>query len=214
MSSQPVTPVMMRRTVAGFATGLSVVAAEVNGRIVRMPANSLSLDPPLVSLAFAPNIDDVARAPQRRAVASASSLRTSRARGGRPRSTMTITRTSNQISATPRPQSGEGSRSCSPRTSPPSLGTSLAPGDIYRSPVPEPWWERIRMRFHLADSPLLTALVRTPVRAATKDMEGASGRDGRNQRWPTEPRSMPKATLTRQPWQPQTHRSPKAPGRV
>ncbi|WP_050053546.1 flavin reductase family protein [Pseudarthrobacter siccitolerans] len=56
MSSQTLTPVTMRRTLAGFATGLSVVAAEVDGRIVGMPANSLSslsLDPPLVSLAFA-----------------------------------------------------------------------------------------------------------------------------------------------------------------
>ncbi|MFI5626509.1 flavin reductase family protein [Nocardioides sp. NPDC051685] len=46
----------MRRTLAGFATGLSVVAAEVEGRVVGMPANSLvsvSLDPPLVSLSFA-----------------------------------------------------------------------------------------------------------------------------------------------------------------
>jgi flavin reductase (DIM6/NTAB) family NADH-FMN oxidoreductase RutF len=46
----------MRRTLAGFATGLSVVAAEIDGQIVGMPANSLasvSLDPPLVSLAFA-----------------------------------------------------------------------------------------------------------------------------------------------------------------
>jgi flavin reductase (DIM6/NTAB) family NADH-FMN oxidoreductase RutF len=51
-----VTPAAMRRTLAGFATGLSVVAAEIDGQIVGMPANSLasvSLDPPLVSLAFA-----------------------------------------------------------------------------------------------------------------------------------------------------------------
>ncbi|GAA5204963.1 flavin reductase family protein [Streptomyces thinghirensis] len=51
-----VTPTAMRRTLAGFATGLSVVAAEIDGQIVGMPANSLasvSLDPPLVSLAFA-----------------------------------------------------------------------------------------------------------------------------------------------------------------
>ncbi|WP_229068800.1 flavin reductase family protein [Actinoplanes sp. DH11] len=46
----------MRHTLAGFTTGLSVVAAEIDGQIVGMPANSLvsvSLDPPLVSLAFA-----------------------------------------------------------------------------------------------------------------------------------------------------------------
>ncbi|WP_128497168.1 flavin reductase [Labedella populi] len=53
---QSVTSAAMRRTLAGFATGLSVVAAELDGRVVGMPANSLasvSLDPPLVSLAFA-----------------------------------------------------------------------------------------------------------------------------------------------------------------
>jgi flavin reductase (DIM6/NTAB) family NADH-FMN oxidoreductase RutF len=46
----------MRRALAGFATGLSVVAAEVDGQIVGMPVNSLtsvSLEPPLVSIAFA-----------------------------------------------------------------------------------------------------------------------------------------------------------------
>lgn len=46
----------MRHTLAGFPTGLAVVAAQVDGRLVGMPANSLSsvsLDPPLVSLAFA-----------------------------------------------------------------------------------------------------------------------------------------------------------------
>ena len=51
-----ITPVQMRRTLAGFSTGLSVVAAEVDGQIVGMAANSLvsvSLDPPLVSLSFA-----------------------------------------------------------------------------------------------------------------------------------------------------------------
>ncbi|WP_069752876.1 flavin reductase family protein [Streptomyces sp. EN16] len=51
-----VTPAAMRRTLAGFATGLSVVAAEIDGRLVGMPVNSLvsvSLDPPMVSLAFA-----------------------------------------------------------------------------------------------------------------------------------------------------------------
>ncbi len=51
-----ITPERMRQSMAGFATGLSVVAAEVDGEIVGMPANSLvsvSLDPPLVSLSFA-----------------------------------------------------------------------------------------------------------------------------------------------------------------
>jgi flavin reductase (DIM6/NTAB) family NADH-FMN oxidoreductase RutF len=54
--SRSITPQEMRHTLAGFATGLSVVAAEIDGRIVGMPANSLvsvSLDPPLVSLSFA-----------------------------------------------------------------------------------------------------------------------------------------------------------------
>lgn len=53
---QAVTPAAMRQTLAGFSTGLSVVAAVVDDRVVGMPANSLvsvSLDPPLVSLAFA-----------------------------------------------------------------------------------------------------------------------------------------------------------------
>ena len=52
----PSTPAVMRHTLAGFKTGLPVVAAELDGRIVGMPANSLqsvSPDPPLVSLAFA-----------------------------------------------------------------------------------------------------------------------------------------------------------------
>lgn len=56
VSGHPATPAVMRHTLAGFTTGLSVVAAELDGRIVGMPANSLqsvSLDPPLVSLAFA-----------------------------------------------------------------------------------------------------------------------------------------------------------------
>src|SRR5215212_2278322 len=51
-----ISPQQMRHTLAGFATGLSVVAAEIDGRVVGMPANSLisvSLDPPLVSLSFA-----------------------------------------------------------------------------------------------------------------------------------------------------------------
>lgn len=46
----------MRHTLAGFSTGLSVVAAEIDGQIVGMPANSLvsvSLDPPLVSVSIA-----------------------------------------------------------------------------------------------------------------------------------------------------------------
>lgn len=50
-----ITPENMRHTLAGFATGLSVVATEIDGKIVGMPVNSLgsvSLDPPLVSLAF------------------------------------------------------------------------------------------------------------------------------------------------------------------
>lgn len=51
-----VTPEAMRHALAGFATGLSVVAAEIDGQVVGMPANSLvsvSLDPPLVALSFA-----------------------------------------------------------------------------------------------------------------------------------------------------------------
>ncbi|MFB8386426.1 flavin reductase family protein [Microbacterium sp. NPDC055910] len=51
-----ITPDRMRHTLAGFSTGLSVVAAEIDGQIVGMPANSLvslSLEPPLVSLSFA-----------------------------------------------------------------------------------------------------------------------------------------------------------------
>ncbi|KJL42287.1 flavin reductase family protein [Microbacterium trichothecenolyticum] len=51
-----VDPDDMRRTLAGFATGLAVVAAENEGAVVGMPVNSLvsvSLDPPLVSLSFA-----------------------------------------------------------------------------------------------------------------------------------------------------------------
>lgn len=51
-----ITPDRMRHTLAGFSTGLSVVAAEIDGQFVGMPTNSLvslSLDPPLVSLSFA-----------------------------------------------------------------------------------------------------------------------------------------------------------------
>lgn len=54
--THPVTPTAMRNALAGFATGLAVVAAEIDGRIVGMSANSfasVSLDPPLVSIAFA-----------------------------------------------------------------------------------------------------------------------------------------------------------------
>lgn len=50
-----ITPENMRHTLAGFATGLAVVATETDGEIVGMPVNSLgsvSPDPPLVSLAF------------------------------------------------------------------------------------------------------------------------------------------------------------------
>lgn len=52
-----VDPGAMRRTLAGFATGLAVVATEDDeGAVVGMPVNSLvsvSLEPPLVSLSFA-----------------------------------------------------------------------------------------------------------------------------------------------------------------
>jgi flavin reductase (DIM6/NTAB) family NADH-FMN oxidoreductase RutF len=51
-----ITPSDMRHTLAGFATGLAAVAAEIDGEIIGMPVNSLgsvSLDPPLVSLSFA-----------------------------------------------------------------------------------------------------------------------------------------------------------------
>lgn len=55
----------MRHALAGFSTGLSVVAAEVDGQLVGMAANSLvsvSLDSPLVSLSFA-RVDDLAHSP-------------------------------------------------------------------------------------------------------------------------------------------------------
>ncbi|CAO5158769.1 hypothetical protein FAIPA1_10325 [Frankia sp. AiPs1] len=64
-------PQDMRHTLAGFATGLAVVAAEIDGEVVGMPVNSLgsvSLDPPLVSLSFAhtsttwPRLGTVSRA--------------------------------------------------------------------------------------------------------------------------------------------------------
>lgn len=54
--AQPVTPPMFRHTLAGFPTGIAVVAAEVDGKIVGISANSftsVSLDPPLVSISFA-----------------------------------------------------------------------------------------------------------------------------------------------------------------
>lgn len=54
--AEVIAPDRMRRTLAGFSTGLAVVAAEVDGELVGMLANSLgsvSLDPPLVSLSFA-----------------------------------------------------------------------------------------------------------------------------------------------------------------
>lgn len=46
----------MRRVMAGFPTGIAVLAAELEGRIVGLSANSLvsvSLDPPLVAISFA-----------------------------------------------------------------------------------------------------------------------------------------------------------------
>jgi flavin reductase (DIM6/NTAB) family NADH-FMN oxidoreductase RutF len=45
----------MRHALAGFATGIAVVAAEIDGRVVGLSANSftsVSLDPPLVSVSF------------------------------------------------------------------------------------------------------------------------------------------------------------------
>lgn len=50
------TPDVMRHALAGYPTGIAVVAAEIDGRPVGMLANSftsISLDPPLVSVAFA-----------------------------------------------------------------------------------------------------------------------------------------------------------------
>ncbi|MHC5557879.1 flavin reductase family protein [Kocuria sp. U4B] len=55
-SPHPVTAQAMRQVLAGFPTGIAVVAAEVEGRIVGLSANSftsVSLDPPLVSISFA-----------------------------------------------------------------------------------------------------------------------------------------------------------------
>jgi flavin reductase (DIM6/NTAB) family NADH-FMN oxidoreductase RutF len=54
--AQTVTPLTMRHTLAGFPTGIAVVAAQVDGKIVGISANSftsVSLDPPLVSISFA-----------------------------------------------------------------------------------------------------------------------------------------------------------------
>jgi flavin reductase (DIM6/NTAB) family NADH-FMN oxidoreductase RutF len=54
--AQTGTPLMFRHTLAGFSTGIAVVAAEVDGKIVGISANSftsVSLDPPLVSISFA-----------------------------------------------------------------------------------------------------------------------------------------------------------------
>lgn len=51
-----VTAQTMRHTLAGFPTGIAVVAAQVDAEIVGLSANSftsVSLDPPLVSVSFA-----------------------------------------------------------------------------------------------------------------------------------------------------------------
>lgn len=56
LSSEPVTALGMRHVLAGFPTGVVLVAAEVEGRVVGLSANSftsVSLDPPLVSISFA-----------------------------------------------------------------------------------------------------------------------------------------------------------------
>jgi flavin reductase (DIM6/NTAB) family NADH-FMN oxidoreductase RutF len=45
----------MRHVLAGFATGIAVVAAKIDGRVIGLSANSftsVSLDPPLVSVSF------------------------------------------------------------------------------------------------------------------------------------------------------------------
>lgn len=55
-SPHPVTSQTMRQVLAGFPTGIAVVAAAVEDRIVGLSANSftsVSLDPPLVSISFA-----------------------------------------------------------------------------------------------------------------------------------------------------------------
>jgi flavin reductase (DIM6/NTAB) family NADH-FMN oxidoreductase RutF len=54
--AQTVTPLLFRRVLAGVPTGIAVVAAEVDGTIAGISANSFtstSLDPPLVSVSFA-----------------------------------------------------------------------------------------------------------------------------------------------------------------
>jgi flavin reductase (DIM6/NTAB) family NADH-FMN oxidoreductase RutF len=56
LSSERVTAHEMRHVLAGFPTGLVLVAAEVEGSVVGLSANSftsVSLDPPLVSISFA-----------------------------------------------------------------------------------------------------------------------------------------------------------------
>lgn len=54
--AQTVTPLLFRSVLAGVPTGIAVVAAEVDGIITGISANSftsVSLDPPLVSVSFA-----------------------------------------------------------------------------------------------------------------------------------------------------------------
>src|SRR4051795_6555694 len=54
--TERLTPLGMRHALAGFATGIAVVAAEVDCGVVGLSANSftsVSLDPPLVSVSFA-----------------------------------------------------------------------------------------------------------------------------------------------------------------
>lgn len=49
-------PRLLRQVMAGYPTGIAVVAAVVQGRVVGLSANSftsVSLDPPLVSISFA-----------------------------------------------------------------------------------------------------------------------------------------------------------------
>lgn len=49
------TPQQMRYVLAGYPTGIAVIAAQVDGHVVGISANSftsVSLDPPLVSVAF------------------------------------------------------------------------------------------------------------------------------------------------------------------
>ncbi|GAA3278680.1 flavin reductase family protein [Paenarthrobacter aurescens] len=56
LASGHVTAAEMRHVLAGFPTGLVLVAAEVEGNVVGLSANSfttVSLDPPLVSISFA-----------------------------------------------------------------------------------------------------------------------------------------------------------------